>query len=210
MKIKFLGAAGTVTGSKYLLTTNTRRYMVDCGLFQGLKDLRLRNWQNFDLKAEKIDAVFITHAHIDHTGYIPKLVALGFDGPIYCSRGTYELAKILLPDSGYLQEEEAYYANLKGYSSHKPALPLYTRDQAEECLKYFHPVEFHEPLKVHDAVVTFRRAGHILGASTILFEAQNKKINFSGDVGRYNDLIMCPPEPLFDSDYLVLESTYGD
>jgi metallo-beta-lactamase family protein len=209
MKIKFLGAAGTVTGSKYLLTTSSHRYLVDCGLFQGLKSLRERNWQDFDLD-EQIDAVFLTHAHIDHTGYIPKLVASGFAGPIYCSRGTYELCKILLPDSGYLQEEEARYANLKGYSRHKPAMPLYTRDQAEESLKYFQPVDFYETVKVNDVRVTFRRAGHILGASTILFEAGGRKIVFSGDVGRYNDLIMPPPEPLPDADYLVLESTYGD
>lgn len=209
MKIKFLGASGTVTGSKYLLSTQNHKYLVDCGLFQGLKNLRLRNWQ-VEIDVESIDAVFVTHAHIDHTGYIPKLVAQGFTGPIFCSHSTYELARILLPDSGYLQEEEARYANLKGYSKHKPALPLYTRDQAEESLKYFKPVDFHKPMKFNDLVVTFNRAGHILGASTILFESSGRRIIFSGDVGRYNDLIMRQPEPLPDADYLVLESTYGD
>lgn len=210
MKIKFLGAAGTVTGSKYLLTTNKHRYLVDCGLFQGLKNLRLRNWQDFELDPDKIDAIFVTHAHIDHTGYIPKLVAMGYQGPIFCSEATYELCKILLPDSGYLQEEEARYANLKGFTKHKPALPLYTREQAEDCLKQFQPVEFHKPMKFNDLVITFNRAGHILGASTILIEAANRRIIFSGDVGRYVDLIMRAPEPLPDADYLVLESTYGD
>lgn len=211
MKIKFLGAAGTVTGSKYLLSTNDAKYLVDCGLFQGLKDLRLRNWRKLEVEAFEIDAVFLTHAHIDHTGYLPRLVALGFDGPIYCSRGTYELSKILLPDSGYLQEEEAHYANKKGYSKHKPALPLYTREEAEESLKYFRPIDFHVPTKVEGgAQITFSRAGHILGASCLLLEAQNRKIIFSGDVGRYHDLIMKPPEPLPDADYLVVESTYGD
>jgi metallo-beta-lactamase family protein len=213
MKIKFLGAAGTVTGSKYLLTTNKKTYLVDCGLFQGLKNLRLRNWEasHLDDQAAIIEAIFLTHAHIDHSGYIPRLVAKGFRGPIYCSEGTYELVKILLPDSGHLQEEEADYANRKGYSTHKPALPLYTREQAEESLKSFRPVEFHKELIIaQDAHVTFSRAGHILGASCILFKAQNRSIIFSGDVGRYTDIIMKPPEPLGDADYLVIESTYGD
>jgi len=213
MKIKFLGAAGTVTGSKYLLTTNKKTYLVDCGLFQGLRNLRLRNWEasHLDNRASSIEALFLTHAHIDHSGYIPRLVAKGFNGPIYCSEATYELCKILLPDSGYLQEEEAEYANRKGYSKHHPALPLYTREQAEESLKNFRPVEFHKELQiVHDAQVTFLRAGHILGASCILFKAQNRSIIFSGDVGRYVDIIMKPPEPLPDADYLVIESTYGD
>lgn len=211
MKITFLGAAGTVTGSKYLLTTHQRKYLVDCGLFQGLKSLRLRNWDKLAVPAHEISAIFLTHAHIDHSGYIPRLIKDGFSGPIYCSTGTYELAKILLPDSGHLQEEEASYANRKGYSKHKPALPLYTREEAENALGFFHPLPFHQMHKIlGDAQVTFTRAGHILGASCILFEAQNKSIVFTGDVGRYNDLIMRPPEPLPNADYLVIESTYGD
>lgn len=211
MKIKFLGAAGTVTGSKYLITTKDRKYLVDCGLFQGLKDLRKRNWRKLEIEPAEISAVLLTHAHVDHSGYLPRLVAMGFTGPIYCSRGTFDLAKILLPDSGYLQEEEARYANAKGYSSHNPALPLYTRDQAEESLNFFQSLEFHKPLKLfNDIKITLIRAGHILGASSILLEAQGKKIIFSGDVGRYKDLIMFPPEPLPEADYLVLESTYGD
>lgn len=211
MKIKFLGAAGTVTGSKYLLNVGKKRYLIDCGLFQGLKELRDRNWHKFDTTPSRIRAIFVTHAHIDHTGYIPRLVKMGFNGPVYCSRGTFELAKILLPDSGHLQEEEANYANKKGYSRHKPALPLYTRDDAEASLSLFHPVKFHHSFVVDDELtVTFNRAGHILGASCILIEARGKRIAFSGDVGRFNDIIMKPPEPMFKSDYLVLESTYGD
>lgn len=211
MKIKFLGAAGTVTGSKYLLTTNKRKYLVDCGLFQGLKELRLRNWHEESLVPEEISAIFLTHAHIDHSGYIPRLIKNGFTGQIYCSQGTFDLVKILLPDSGHLQEEEAFYANKKGYSDHKPALPLYTREEAEIALNYFTPVEFHKAIKINgDVQVTFSRAGHILGASCILLEAAGRRVAFSGDVGRYNDLIMRPPEPMPDADYLVLESTYGD
>lgn len=211
MKIQFLGAAGTVTGSKYLLSTKDANYLVDCGLFQGLKELRLRNWHKLEIDAALIDAIFLTHAHIDHTGYLPRLIAMGFDGPIYCSRGTYELSKILLPDSGYLQEEEARYANKKGYSKHKPALPLYTREQAEDALKFFKPIDFHTPTHVPGgAEITLTRAGHILGASCVLVKAEGTSIVFSGDVGRFVDPIMYPPEPLPDARFLVLESTYGD
>ncbi len=211
MKIKFLGAAGTVTGSKYLLTINRKRYLVDCGLFQGPKDLRDRNWRDFDVPPESVNAIFVTHAHIDHTGYIPRLAKLGFRGDVYSSFGTFELAKILLPDSGHLQEEEAAYVNKVGYSKHKPALPLYTREDAEDCLRLFRPVNFHKSIAIDDdLVITFSRAGHILGASCVLVEYRDKRILFSGDVGRFNDLIMYPPEPLPDADFLVIESTYGD
>jgi metallo-beta-lactamase family protein len=210
MKVRFLGAAGTVTGSKYQIITANNNYLVDCGLFQGLKPLRNLNWQKLDLDPSLLDAVFITHAHIDHTGYLPRLIKLGFKGPIFCSLGTFELAKILLPDSGHLQEEEADYANKKGYSKHQPALPLYTKEEAEEALKYFKPVDFHKPIRVGDVQATFQRAGHILGASSILIEGQSRRICFSGDVGRFCDIIMYAPEPLPPTDYLVLESTYGD
>lgn len=170
----------------------------------------MRNWRQL-IEPTEIDAIVLTHAHIDHTGYIPRLVALGFKGPIYCSHGTYELSKILLPDSGHLQEEEANYRNKKGATKHKPALPLYTREQAEECLKYFKPLDFHVPTRIsQEAEITLSKAGHILGASCVLFAAEHTKIIFSGDVGRYDDLIMYPPEPLPDADYLVIESTYGD
>lgn len=211
MKIKFLGASHTVTGSKFLLTTSKHQYLVDCGLFQGLKEEREKNWRKLEFDPAQIQAVFLTHAHIDHSGYIPKLMDLGFSGPIYCSMGTFELVRILLPDSGHLQEEEANYANKKGYSRHKPALPLYTRERAEQSLSLFKPVSFHKAIDVDsDVRATFSRAGHILGASCILLESSSKRIAFSGDVGRYNDLIMRPPEPLFDADYLLVESTYGD
>ncbi|MCA9507986.1 MAG: MBL fold metallo-hydrolase [Myxococcales bacterium] len=212
MKIKFLGAAGTVTGSKYLLTScNNHHYLVDCGLFQGGRELRERNWHNLEIDPSEISAVFITHAHIDHTGYLPRLVSTGFKGPIYCTEPTFELSKILLPDSGYLQEEEARYVNHKGYSRHKPALPLYTREQAEESLNFFKVIDFHTQTQLFNELnITFFRAGHILGASSILLEIEGKRIIFSGDVGHYRDLIMNPPDPLPDADYLVIESTYGD
>lgn len=211
MKIKFLGAAGMVTGSKYLLSTSKNSYLVDCGLFQGLKELRQKNWQEFEVSPEQIKAIFLTHAHIDHSGYIPRLIKMGFTGTIYCSKATYDLVKILLPDSGHLQEEDARYANKEGYSEHKPALPLYTRQEAENALAYFQPLEFHNAKKINNEVkITLSRAGHILGASCILVEVAGRKIAFSGDVGRFKDLIMKPPEPLFDADYLVLEATYGD
>lgn len=211
MKLTFLGAAGTVTGSKYLLTTKKHQFLVDCGLFQGLKQLRERNWKNLPVAPETIDAVFLTHAHIDHSGYIPRLIKNGFHGPVYCSEGSFELLKILLPDSGYLQEEEARYANRKGYSKHNPALPLYTRKEAEVALLNFEPIPFNKPVRINsDVTLTLSRAGHILGASCILLEAASRRIIFSGDVGRYHDLIMRPPEPVADADYLIIESTYGD
>lgn len=211
LKIKFLGAAGTVTGSKYLLTTHNKNFLVDCGIFQGPKRLRERNWRDFDIAPSSISAIILTHAHIDHTGYVPRLVRLGYQGPIYCSTGTYELCKILLPDSGHLQEEEAFYVNKKGSSKHSPALPLYTREDAEYSLQFFRPIDFHKSVAIdHNVEITLSRAGHILGASCIRFSAEQRSIAFSGDVGRFTDLIMKGPEPLFDADYLVIESTYGD
>jgi metallo-beta-lactamase family protein len=210
MQLKFLGAAGTVSGSKYLLTTHKRKYLIDCGLFQGLKSLTQKNWQE-DPNLPDVDAVIITHAHIDHSGYIPRLIKNGFSGPIYCSPGTFELLKILLPDSGHLQEEEALYVNKKGYSRHKPALPFYTREEAENALNYIEPLSIHERHKLfHDLTVTFYRTGHILGASFLYLEAQNRTIIFSGDVGRLDDTIMMAPESPPNADYIVIESTYGD
>lgn len=210
MKLTFLGAAQTVTGSKYLLEINDQKILVDCGLFQGLKELRLRNWAPFYIDPKKIDVLLLTHAHIDHSGYIPLLVKNGFRGKIYCSRATKELCAILLPDSGRLQEEDAAYANRKGYSKHKPALPLYTEEDANQALKYFYPIEIHRDYSLaNDVTVRFNRAGHILGASTITVTHNNKKILFSGDVGRLDDPIMKAPEPVHDIDYLIVESTYG-
>lgn len=211
MNIQFIGATGTVTGSKYLLTTSFQNILVDCGLFQGLKQLRLRNWNPLPFKPSEIKSVLLTHAHIDHSGYIPLLVKNGFRGKIHCSHGTAELCKILLPDSGYLQEEDAHFANKKGFSKHKPALPLYTMKDAEESLKYFHPVDFdHEFDLGKDLTFTLFPAGHILGASMIKVRNGNTSILFTGDLGRPHDIIMRPPASVKETDYLVIESTYGD
>jgi len=211
MNIQFIGATGTVTGSKYLLTSSSQKTLVDCGLFQGLKPLRLRNWTPLPFKSSEIKSVLLTHAHIDHSGYIPLLVKNGFRGKIHCSYGTAELCKILLPDSGYLQEEDARFANKHGFSKHKPALPLYTMKDAEESLKYFHPVPFdHEFDLGKDLTFTLFPAGHILGASMIKVRDGKTSILFTGDLGRPHDIIMNPPESVKETDYLVIESTYGD
>jgi metallo-beta-lactamase family protein len=211
MNIQFIGATGTVTGSKYLLTSSSQKILVDCGLFQGLKQLRLRNWTPLPFKPSEIKSVLLTHAHIDHSGYIPLLVKNGFRGKIHCSHGTAELCKILLPDSGYLQEEDAHFANKKGFSKHKPALPLYTMKDAEEALKYFHPVDFdHEFDLGKDLTFTLFPAGHILGASMIKVKNGTTSLLFTGDLGRPHDIIMKPPESVKETDYLVIESTYGN
>lgn len=215
MKITFLGATGTVTGSKYLIECGGQRVLVDCGLFQGLKQLRLKNWKPLPIQPASIDAVVLTHAHIDHTGYLPLLVKNGFSGKVYCNRATMELCKILLPDSAHLQEEEARYANMRGFSKHKPALPLYTQEDTARALELLVPVEFEEDVQVAKGVnARFFPAGHILGASMILFRCTEPEINrsilFSGDLGRPNDPLMLPPAIIKQADYLILESTYGD
>lgn len=211
MKIKFLGGAGTVTGSKYLLAINNKRILVDCGLFQGVKNLREKNWQAFPEDIKSIDAIVLTHAHIDHSGYIPALTKAGFKGSIYCSSATLDLCKVLLPDSGYLQEEDARYANYKKFSKHHPALPLYTEDDARQSLNSFQAVNLNEEIQITDDIkASFSPVGHILGACSVRIEANGKSITFSGDVGRQNDLVMYPPKPIKDTDYLVVESTYGD
>ena len=211
MKIKFLGGAGTVTGSKYLITHENQRILVDCGLYQGVKKLRLRNWKPFPVDPKTINAVVLTHAHIDHSGYVPALRKKGFKGPVYCTQGTYDLCKILLPDSGFLQEEDARYANKKKFSRHNPAMPLYTEKEAIESLKLFKPTYYHKPVEVaHQIVATFTPVGHILGSSAVQIKAGGKIITFSGDVGRREDLVMRSPEPLNKTDYLVVESTYGN
>lgn len=211
MQLQFLGATGTVTGSKYLLTLNTKRILVDCGLFQGYKELRLRNWTRLPFAPAEIDAVVLTHAHIDHSGYIPLLVKQGFKGPIYATKATCDLCSILLPDSGYLQEEDARSANRHGYSKHHPALPLYTVADAKESLKQFKAVDFSKQYAIVPEVeITWRRAGHILGASFVQVESAGKRLLFSGDIGRFQDPVMKAPEMLSQTDYLVLESTYGN
>jgi metallo-beta-lactamase family protein len=211
LSLTFLGGVGTVTGSKFLLEDGRRRVLVDCGLFQGLKQLRLKNWAPFPVEPHTIDAVLLTHAHLDHSGYLPALVRDGFAGRIYCSKPTEELCGILLPDSGHLQEKDAEYANRHEFSKHKPALPLYTQKDAERALAHFTGVAFHDQHSLPAGpAVRLRRAGHILGAATIECDWSRTKIVFSGDLGRFNDPVMVDPEPVPLADYLIVESTYGN
>lgn len=210
MQIQFLGAAQTVTGSKYLIQTDKIKILVDCGLYQGYKELRLRNWEPLPVPPAELDYVLLTHAHIDHSGYIPLLVKNGFRGKILCHRATYDLCSILLPDSGHLHEEEAEYANRKGYSKHHPALPLYTKKDAEKSLRHFKPIEFDKPIQLQDLQATFHYGGHILGASLIRLQDEHISILFTGDLGRASDPVMYPPADPPPSDYYVIESTYGD
>jgi metallo-beta-lactamase family protein len=214
--ITFLGAAGTVTGSRYLLSSKDHTILVDCGLFQGYKNLRQRNWQPFAREPKTIDAVLLTHAHLDHSGYLPRLVASGFKGPIYCTGATRDLCEILLMDSAKLQEEEAAYNNRHRYSRHDPALPLYTIKDAEHALSHFEtiPYSYREDdaptVSIGDISARFFSNGHILGSSFIDVTIGGKHVLFSGDMGRPNDLLMNPPVPPVYCDYLVIESTYGD
>ncbi|MDF3036698.1 MAG: putative exonuclease, metallo-beta-lactamase family [Paucimonas sp.] len=211
MHIQFLGATGTVTGSKYLLTSGASTILVDCGLFQGYKQLRLRNRAQMPVRPSQIDAVVLTHAHLDHSGYLPLLVKNGFRGKIYCSEATFDLCKILLRDSGHLQEEEAAFANRRGYSKHSPAMPLYTEEDAIRSLEYFSPVPFGKWFTVFQGMsATMEPAGHILGAAIVLISDGSQTITFSGDLGRSCDPIMPPPSLIEKTDYLVVESTYGN
>lgn len=212
--LTFLGAAGTVTGSRFLLETQRARVLVDAGLFQGAKDLRMRNWARFPVEPASIDALVATHAHIDHIGYVPVLTRDGFTGPIHASRGTTELADIVLPDSGHLQEEEANYANRKGFSKHRPALALYTEEDARNALVQFEPMAFDTETEVADGIfLTLQPAGHILGSSIARFRLAhhgNRTIVFSGDLGRPHHPLLRPPTPIGQADVVVMESTYGD
>lgn len=210
MKLQFLGATGTVTGSRYLVTEGDTRVLVDCGLFQGVKALRQRNWKPFPIAPAEIDAVVLTHAHLDHSGYLPRLIQDGFSGPVYCTPATRALGEILLPDSGKLQEEDALRANRYGYSKHTPAEPLYTAQQAERALKAFDTRDFDEMFEIGGLRVHFTPAGHILGAACVHVDNGTRTLSFSGDLGRPNDPVMKPPLPIKHADYLVLESTYGD
>jgi metallo-beta-lactamase family protein len=210
MRLDFLGAAGTVTGSKYLVEAGDTRVLVDCGLYQGVKALRLRNWAEFPVDPTSIDAVLLTHAHIDHSGYLPRLVRDGFAGPVYCSEPTGELCRILLPDAAYLQEEDAAYANRKGFSKHRPALPLFTSEDAEAALGQLRAVAFDPWQSLGSLRFRLRPAGHILGAASIEVEHAERRILFSGDLGRDDDLLMHPPAAPGAPDWVVIESTYGD
>lgn len=210
-EIQFLGAAGTVTGSKYLLTHNGRKILIDCGLFQGPKTLRLKNWDKFPVNPAEINSIILTHAHIDHSGYIPRLIKEGFHGKIYCTSATKELCNILFPDSGHLMEEEAEYLNRHKKTKHSPALPLFTIKDGEEALKYFEVVPYKENKSLGSGIsFEFHYVGHILGAASAIIEVSDKKIAFTGDIGRMNDRIFYPPEPLPQINYLVTESTYGN
>jgi len=211
LTLSFLGAAGTVTGSKYLVENGSDRIFIDCGLFQGYKALRLRNWAQLAVDPRSIKAVVLTYAHLDHSGYLPLLAKNGFRGPIFCSEATLELCGILLPDSGHLQEKDAEYANRHGFSKHKPALPLYTEDDAQRVLKQFEPIHFDEPRGLPGGgIIVLRRMGHILGAASVDLAWEGRRLVFSGDMGRYGDDLMVDPVAVDGADYLVVESTYGD
>jgi len=211
MRITFLGAAGTVTGSKYLLDTGRHKILVDCGLFQGYKHLRLRNWSPLPIDVGDIDAVVLTHAHLDHSGYLPLLVRHGFKGRAFCTNATRDLCGILLPDAGHLEEQAANSANRHDYSKHHPALPLFTEADARTALTRLKPLDFHSSHDFgHGLSLVYRYAGHILGAAMAQFTFKDQLILFSGDLGRPNDPIMREPETVTRADYLIVESTYGN
>ncbi len=211
VNITFLGGANTVTGSKYLVRHEGHSLLVDCGLFQGYKQLRLRNWTPLPIAPDAVDAVILTHAHLDHSGYIPLLVKEGFSGKVFATSGTQDLCKILLPDSGHIQEEDAAFANRHGFSKHAPALPLYTRQDALDCLSHIKAVDMGKTFQpIPGWRVTFSSAGHILGAASVLLEVADRRILFSGDLGRPDDSIMLPPQRPPAADTVLIESTYGD
>lgn len=211
MKITFMGATETVTGSRYLIEHEGKKILIDCGLFQGHKELRLRNWEPFPVDPKSLSAVILTHAHLDHTGYLPRLVKSGFRGKIFCSPPTEALANILLPDSGHLQEEDARHYNKWHVTKHKPALPLYTEEEARQSLKQFQSIAFGKnKMLFDDCSFILHRMGHILGAASVTIKDENTSILFSGDIGRMNDPIMNPPAQIKNADYIVVESTYGN
>ncbi len=214
--LTFLGGTGTVTGSRFLVDTPDARVLVDCGMYQGPKELRLRNWEPFPVDPATIDAIVLTHAHVDHCGFVPALTVRGFTGPVYASDNTADLAGIVLPDSGHLQEEEARYANLKGYSKHHPARALYTEADARAALRQLRRMDHGgEVTTVAPGIgVSFRHGGHILGSSIVTMEIDApggpRRVTFSGDLGRPNHPLLNPPQPLDGADIVLCESTYGD
>ena len=212
--LTFLGAARTVTGSKHLLELDGQRVLFDCGLFQGLKELRQRNWSPLPILPETINAVVLTHAHIDHTGWLPRLVSQGFRGAVYCTNGTADLCKLVLPDAAHLQEEDAKFANKRGFSKHQPALPLYTGEDAAAALSRLQPSPFNKKINVVPGLeVEFINAGHLLGSSYVLATRADKtggRVLFGGDLGRYSRPILPDPSPGVEADVLLCESTYGD
>jgi metallo-beta-lactamase family protein len=211
LKLTFLGAAGTVTGSKYALDNGSSTLLVDCGLFQGFKALRLRNWEPLPIDPRTIGAVVLTHAHLDHSGYLPLLVKHGFKGQVFCAQATADLCAILLPDAGHLQEKDAEFANRHGFSKHKPALPLFTEKDARATLERLHPIPFDQPTGLPGgASLRLRRAGHILGAASLQLDWEGTAVVLSGDLGRYGDATMVDPASVPHADYLVVESTYGN
>lgn len=210
-RLRFLGAAGTVTGSRHLLEVNGHFVLLDCGLFQGVKLLRQRNWMSFPVPASGIDAVVLSHAHLDHSGYLPKLMNEGFKGPIYCSEGTRDLCEILLLDSASLQEADADYLNRHGLSKHKPALPLYTVADARRTIDALSPLGFGARKELPSGLsFKFTHAGHILGAAIVQISYPGGSLVFSGDLGRYDDPLLSEPERVKEADYLLVESTYGN
>lgn len=211
MELTFLGATGTVTGSKYFLKAADKRILIDCGLFQGLKQLRLKNWAALPVNPKEIDYVVLTHAHIDHSGYLPLLVKNGFSGKVYCSEATSDLCEVLLLDAAHLQEEEARYANKSGFSKHNPAFPLYTQEDAQNALALLTPVAFEQVVDLGSGVsFKLSPSGHILGSAFVRIQDEKTSILFSGDIGRPHDVLMKAPARIKQADYLVLESTYGN
>ncbi|MBU4484056.1 MBL fold metallo-hydrolase [bacterium] len=214
MSLQFLGGTHTITGSKFLLSNCSEQWLIDCGLFQGLKNYRKRNWTSLPVSPSDLSAIILTHAHIDHSGYIPVMVKRGFAGKVMASAATIELCKILLPDSGYLQEEDAKFANKKGFSKHKPAMPLYTYQDAIDSLPSLSELPDHKPIELcNGTTVELYKAGHILGSRFVKITTNKPKrisIMFVGDIGRYDSLITKDPEVVDGVDYLLLECTYGE
>ena len=211
IQIHFLGASETVTGSKYLIDTGEKKILIDCGLFQGIKKLRLMNWDYLSVKASEIDIVLLTHGHLDHTGYLPRLIKNGFKGAILGTPPTLDIAEIILRDSGKIQEEDAERANKDGYSTHSPAEPLYTIKDAENAISHFSESQEGEWIPLYEGIkVRFQYNGHIIGATFIELDIHGKRFVFSGDIGRKNDLLMRSPKKPKKADVLFIESTYGD